>query len=148
MIFNSKRTYPSPGDCRTVTKFALFPRRCEKNHYHWLEFVDIFQRWVYGNGWHSIGTHNANLFPCKCNQEKKQSKGLELGEVYVCKNTNKNPFKESLYYVRIIAISGEYVQYNFVEKDGSSGCSCPIKWDNDIKSFNICYIRYNKKENV
>ena len=144
MIINVKKAYFYEGDCRTIKKFAIFPRRCENDHYHWLEYVEIFQKWVYSEGWCSMNKDEGNLFPCICNQKEKHLKNLEINGTYVFKPNETNPFsRKDDSYVKIVDISGEYVQYIFVDENGKNDCASPTKWDSNIRSFKMCY---KKKE--
>lgn len=77
MIFQAKKKYdPWDGCKRNIKLFALFPRRCENDHYHWLEYVEILQKWVRGEGWISVVSEGRTAFtsefPCICNIKEKE----------------------------------------------------------------------------
>jgi len=62
MIFKAEPRH-FPGDKQLIRKFALFPIRCYANHYHWLEYVEFYRVWVYGEGWIKN--------PCSCSNVVK-----------------------------------------------------------------------------
>ena len=76
--------------------------------------------------------------------EEKIEKIPEVGEIYVFKDREENPFRKKVFYVKPIAVSGKYVQYIYVNENGNNINCFPIEWDNSIKSFNICYVKKEK----
>lgn len=54
---------------KTVTKFAIMPRLCEKDHYHWLERVLISKRLI-GGSYSTVDAYDnylPDVWHCNCN---------------------------------------------------------------------------------
>ena len=54
---------------KTVKRFVLFPRICERDHWHWLEMVEINKRLI-GGSYSSVDKYweyNPDICPCNCN---------------------------------------------------------------------------------
>jgi len=71
----------------------------------------------------------------------EKPKAPEIGVIYRFRNINGNPFS-SVFYAKVLAVSGDYLQYIFVNEGGEHGWN-PIKWSDTIKTFNSMY---SKKE--
>lgn len=72
-----KWDYTNKPEKRTVSKFAIIPRLCQKGHKHWLETVKINQRFI-GSSYSNVDFYgNFNPFgpsPCICNAKDDDNK--------------------------------------------------------------------------
>jgi len=51
----------SEGDRRTVKRFALLPKQCNKGHLHWLEYMYVEEIYLSDFGWIDWDYHICNV---------------------------------------------------------------------------------------